>query len=139
MASQDYKNQNATRKTQMLVFVICYQQLRLWVNGPHETNSSPGFTVSFIEPKRLYSLESMWPIYFHLTSPEFVGSITMETIQKYNVNNLPPTCSRPSLSARQGAEQLWGNAKQQYLKCTQSQRLEKQSIVSFSKHWLPPS
>lgn len=39
----------------------------------------------FSEPKCLYSFESMWPIYFHLTSPEFVGSIAMETIQKYNV------------------------------------------------------
>lgn len=81
----------------------------------------------------------MLPIDFHLTSPEFVGSISMATIQKGdNVKSTQAHVHSPPYQGWQGpvppsvSDQLSENAKEQNLKCT-----PKPELKSKEQHCLP--
>lgn len=68
-------------------------------------------------------------IYFHLTSPEFVGPVSMETIQRDggvhhpHVHTPPYLCWRGAL-APSHSDSLSENREEQYLKCTQKPGLK---------------
>lgn len=81
----------------------------------------------------------MLSIYFHLTLPEFVGSVSMETIQKGdNVKSSTLMCTAlpithwPGAVAPSGPDPLSENGKEQYLKCAQ-----KPGLKSKEQHCLP--
>lgn len=88
----------------------------------------------------------MLSIYFHLTSPEFVGSVSMETIQEGdNVKSTHPHVHSPSSRCLRGAvlpsgsDQLSENRKEQYLKHAQPKSgTEKQRTLFLSQNawWL---
>lgn len=76
-------------------------------------------------------------IYFHLTSPEFVGSISMETIQKDDNMKSTTLCAQPSLSALAGYNyhslvQISFRGMERNFKCTQ-----KQGLKNINQHCLP--
>lgn len=81
-------------------------------------------------------------IYFHLTSAEFVGSISMATIQKGdNVKSTHPHVHSPPCPgwrgpvSPSGSDQLSENTKEQYLKSPQDQDWKANSTVRLSKLW----
>ena len=81
-------------------------------------------------------------IYFHLTSAEFVGSISMTTIQKGdNVKSTHPHVHSPPCPgwrgpvSTSGSDQLSENTKEQYLKSPQDQDWKANSTVRLSKLW----